>query len=95
MTSIHLTMDGCKQRTGGQGVRREAESEGHAEKFQAVIKRATSTMNWSAKDRERSSPQYGDEGILIRSIVPRCLQAAWNGRSIRDPGRTRCVFYRQ
>lgn len=49
--------------TGGQGVRREAESEGHAENYRAVIEGRKSMMNRSAKDREWSSPHYGGEGI--------------------------------
>jgi hypothetical protein len=40
---------------GGQGVHREVESEGHAEKYRAVIEGATPKMNWSAKGGTRSS----------------------------------------
>ena len=40
---------------GGQGVHREVESEGHAEKYRAVIEGATPKMNWSAKGGVRSS----------------------------------------
>ena len=39
---------------GGQGVHREMESEGHEEKYWAVIEGAIPTMNWSAKGRTRS-----------------------------------------
>ena len=53
--------------TGGQGVRREVESEGFEEKYRAVIKGAIPTMNRSAKGEERSSLHYGDEGVLIHS----------------------------
>ena len=48
---------------GGQGVRREAESEGHAENHRAVIEGRKPMMNRSAKDREWSSPHYGGKGI--------------------------------
>ena len=51
--------------TGGQGVHREVESEGFAEKYRAVIEGATPLMNRSAKGGARSSLQYGGEGILI------------------------------
>ena len=43
--------------SGGQGVHREVESEGHAEKYRAVIEGATPKMNWSAKGGARSSLQ--------------------------------------
>jgi hypothetical protein len=45
------------QFSGGQGVHREVESEGHAEKYRAVIEGATPQMNRSAKGGTRSSLQ--------------------------------------
>lgn len=51
--------------TGGQGVHREVESEGHEEKYRAVIEGATPKMNRSAKGGARSSPHYRGEGVLI------------------------------
>ncbi len=51
--------------SGGQGVHREVESEGHEEQSRAVIEGATPTMNRSAKGGARSSRHYGDEGVLI------------------------------
>jgi len=42
---------------GGQGVHREMESEGHEEKYRAVIEGATPKMNWSAKGGTWSSLQ--------------------------------------
>jgi hypothetical protein len=53
-----------KWRPGGQGVGREAESEGHEEKLRAVIKGATPRMNRSAEAGARSSLHYGGEGVL-------------------------------
>ena len=50
---------------GGQGVHREVESEGHEEKYRAVIEGATPMMNRSAKGGARSSLHYGGEGVLI------------------------------
>ena len=35
--------------SGAQGVHREVESEGHEEKYRAVIDGVTPKMNWSAK----------------------------------------------
>ena len=54
----------CRKTTGGQGVHREVESEGLAEKYRAVIEGATPLMNRSAKDGARSSWHYGSEGVL-------------------------------
>ncbi len=51
--------------SGGQGVHREVESEGHEEKYRAVIEGATPKMNRSAKGGARSSPHYRGEGVLI------------------------------
>ena len=53
------------QFSGGQGVHREVESEGHEEKYRAVIEGATPKMNRSAKGGARSSLHYGGEGVLI------------------------------
>jgi len=57
------------QFSGGQGVHREVESEGHEEKYRAVIEGATPKMNWSAKGGTRSSLQYRGEGVTHRTKV--------------------------
>jgi hypothetical protein len=41
------------------------ESEGHEEKYRAVIEGAAPTMNRLAKGGARSSLQFGGEGVLI------------------------------
>ena len=51
--------------SGGQGVHREMESEGHEEKYRAVIDGVHPTMNRSAKGGARSSLHYEGEGVLI------------------------------
>ena len=73
---------------GGQGVHREVESEGLAEKFRAVID------GGNPKD-EPVGPRWGKvEPALWRRrrshspTVPRCLRAARNGRITRDLRRT-------
>src|SRR3984957_19628034 len=76
---------------GGQGVRREVESEGYAEKYRAVIDLGRPRMNRSAKDGIRSSPHYGGEGVTHSPIVPRCLLTARYGRFMCDPRRPACV----
>ena len=78
--------------TGGQGVHREVESEGFEEKYRAVIERAISTMNRSAKGEARSSLHYGDEGVSHSLTAPRCLRSARYGRFMRDPRRAHPVF---
>ena len=50
---------------GGQGVHREMESEGHEEKYRAVIDGVTPKMNRSAKGGARSSLHFRGEGVLI------------------------------
>ena len=72
----------AKGNFGGQGVCREAKSEGYAEKYRAVVEGAILMTNWSAKDGIRSSLHYEGEGILIQPIVPRCVQTARYGRTV-------------
>ena len=63
------------QYSGGQGVHREVESEGHEEKYRAVIEKKM--MNRSAKGGARSSLHYGDEGVLIHP--PHQGVCGWHG----------------
>src|SRR5262245_45197464 len=77
---------------GGQGVRREAESEGHEEKYRAVVDGGHPVTNRSAKGGARSSPHYGGEGVTHPPTVPRCLRAARYRRPGRDPRRTRTAL---
>ena len=50
--------------SGGQGVHREVESEGHEEKYRAVIE-GEPAMNRSANGGDRSSLLHSGEGVLI------------------------------
>ena len=90
----------CRETTGGQGVHREVESEGPAEKYRAVIEGAIPVMNRSAKDGARSSLHYGGEGVLIHpphqgvcgrhgtedlSVTPGGLVRFPGGTGISDP----------
>ena len=66
---------------------RKMESEGHEEKYRAVIDGETQDepvgQRW-----DRSSLQYGGEGVLIHPPTPRCLRTARYGRIARDLRRT-------
>ena len=62
---------------GGQGVHREVESEGHEEKYRAVIDGGHPEMNRSAKGGARSSLQYEGEGVLIHP--PHQGVCGWHG----------------
>jgi hypothetical protein len=55
------------QFSGGQGVHREVESEGPAEKYRAVVDGETRDEPVGQK-RGRSSLHYGGEGVLIHPL---------------------------
>ncbi len=61
----HLAGRRRRSFAGRQGVHREVGSEGHEEKYRAVIEGAIPRMNRSAKGGTRSSPHYRGEGVLI------------------------------
>ena len=68
--------------SGGQGVHREVESEGHEEKYRAVIGGGTPReMNRSAKGGARSSLHYEGEGVLIHP--PHQGVCGWHGTEER------------
>ena len=61
---------------GGQGVHREVESEGHEEKYRAVIE-GQPAMNRSANGGDRSSLLHSGEGVLIHP--PHQGVCGWHG----------------
>ena len=78
--------------SGGQGVHREVESEGHEEKYRAVI-------DGGCLDDEPVGQRWGKvEPALWRRrrthspTAPRCLRAARYGRTAHDLRRTRTVL---
>ena len=78
--------------SGGQGVHREVESEGHEEKYRAVI-------DGGCPDDEPVGQRWGKvEPALWRRrrshspTAPRCLRMARYGRVMRDLRRTGRVF---
>jgi len=78
--------------SGGQGVHREVESEGHEEKYRAVI-------DGGYPEDEPVGQRWGKvESALWRRrrshspTAPRCLRTARYGRTVRDLRRTRTVL---
>jgi hypothetical protein len=67
--------------SGGQGVHREVESEGHDEKYRALIDGGHPEMNRSAKGGTRSSLHYEGEGVLIHP--PHQGVCGWHGTEER------------
>jgi len=75
--------------TGGQGVHREVESEGHEEKYRAVIDGGYPEDEPVGQKVERGRAcTIGAKAFLIRSTKPRCLRTARYGRTTRDLRRT-------
>jgi hypothetical protein len=67
--------------TGGQGVHREVESEGHEEKYRAVIDGGYPEDEPVGQTVETGRARtIGAKAFLIRSTKPRCLRAARYGR---------------
>jgi hypothetical protein len=78
--------------SGGQGVHREVESEGHEEKYRAVI-------DGGRPDDEPVGQRWGKVEPALRRrrrshspTAPRCLRMARYGRVMRDLRRTGRVF---
>ena len=76
-TQPRRTWSRSSQLSGGQGVHREVESEGHEEKYRAVIDGGDPEMNRSAKGGARSSLHYEGEGVLIHP--PHQGVCGWHG----------------
>jgi hypothetical protein len=74
---------------GGQGVHREVESEGHEEKYRAVIDGGYPEDEPVGQKVERGRACTMEaKAFLIRSTKPRCLRTARYGRTTRDLRRT-------
>src|SRR5271157_2047062 len=66
-----------QQLSGGQGVHREVESEGHEEKYRAVIDGGHPDDEPVGQRWDRSSLHYGGEGVLIHP--PHQGVCGWHG----------------
>jgi hypothetical protein len=76
---------------GGQGVRREAESEGHEEKYRAVVDGGDPDDKPVGQRWDLVEPALWGRRHSHSLTAPRCLRTARYGRSVRDPGRARVV----
>ena len=77
--------------TRGQGVRREAESERHAENYRAVIEGGHLHDEPVGQRWGKVEPALWGRRRSHSPTVSRCLRTARYGRSRRDPRRTRPV----
>ena len=79
------------QYSGGQGVHREVESEGHEEKYRAVIDGGYPEDEPVGQRWGKVEPALWRRRRSHSPTAPRCLRAARYGRSLRDPRRTHMV----
>ena len=75
--------------TGGQGVGREAESGGFAEKHRAVVDGGHPDDEPVGQREGKVEPALWGRRRSYPPLVPRCLRMARCGRLMRDPRRTR------
>ena len=77
---------------GGQGVRREAESEGHEEKYRAVVDGGYPKDEPVGQRWGKVEPALWRRRRTHSPTAPRCLRAARYGRTACDLRRTRTVL---
>ena len=73
--------------SGGQGVHREMESEGHEEKYRAVIDGGRPEDEPVGQRRGKVEPALRRRRRSHSPAAPRCLQTARSGRTVRASGR--------
>ncbi len=73
---------------GGQGVHREVESEGHEEKYRAVIDGGCPADEPVGQRWDKVEPALWRRRRSHSPTAPRCLRTARYGRTVRDLGRT-------
>ena len=77
-----------QQFSGGQGVHREVESEGHEEKYRAVIDGGYSEDELVGQRWGKVEPALWRRRRSHSPTAPRCLRMARYGRTMRDLRRT-------
>jgi len=75
------------QADGGQGVRSDPESEGHEEKYRAVVNEGHPDDEQVGQRWDKVEPALWGRRRYSSPIVPRCLLTARYGRFMRDPRR--------
>jgi hypothetical protein len=73
---------------GGQGVHREVESEGHEEKYRAVIDGGCPADEPVGQRWDKVEPALWRRRRSHSPTAPRCLRTARYGRTVRDLRRT-------
>src|SRR5580692_4613912 len=76
---------------GGQGVRREAGSEGYAEKYRAVVDGGYPKEEPVGQRWDKVEPALWGRRRSHSPTAPRCLRTARYGRTACDPRRTGTV----
>src|ERR1700719_3515559 len=76
------------QFSGGEGVHREVESEGHEEKYRAVINGGSPEDEPVGRRWDQVEPAVWRRRRSHSPTAPRCLRAARYGRTARDLRRT-------
>src|ERR1700726_3254985 len=74
--------------SGGQGVHREVESEGHEEKYRAVIDGGYPADEPVGQRWDKVEPALWRRRRSHSPTAPRCLRTARYGRTVRDLRRT-------
>jgi hypothetical protein len=78
----------ARSSSGGQGVHREVESEGHEEKYRAVIDGGHPEDEPVGQRWGKVEPALWGRRRSHSPTVPRCLRTARYGRTVRDLRRT-------
>jgi len=76
-----------RKNCGGQGVHREVESDGLAEKHRAVAEGGDPVGEPVGQRRGKVEPALWRRRHIYPPVVPRCVRTARCGRTVRDPRR--------
>lgn len=88
----YLSLHSVEMTTGGQGVHREVESEGFAEKYRAVVEGSHPTDEPVGHRWGKVEPALWGRRRSHPPIVPRCVRTARYGRVMHDPRRAHVIF---
>ncbi len=91
-TRPRWTCSQLSQHSGGQGAHREVGSEGHEEKYRAVVDGGYPRDEPVGQRWDKVEPALWGRRRSHSPTVPRCMRTARYRRSERDPRRTRWVL---